>query len=267
VTRRGLITLVTVLATSVLPAAVAQGAQGAAVSASLSTSGGAAPVLTLTITRNGRVAYRRPVTARGCPRCSAVAVPPGKQALHVLDLESDGEPDVLVGLFSGGANCCFIDQVFTYNPATRTYVRAQHNFLNAGARLTRLGGHWVLRSGDSRVTEAGFTDTADSGTPIQIWRFAKGTFADVTRRYPSLIRSDAAMWMRLFNHHLSNGVGLIAAWAADEDLLGQSALVHTTLRSLAAHHKLRTPLGLPHDSETAFVDQLEKLLHKLGYTG
>jgi hypothetical protein len=61
-------------------------------------------------------------------------------------------------------------------------------------------------------------------------------------------------------------VGLIAAWAADEDLLGHAARVDTTLRRLAAQDMLRTPLGLPHDSATVFVTQLEKLLHKLGYT-
>jgi hypothetical protein len=72
--------------------------------------------------------------------------------------------------------------------------------------------------------------------------------------------------MRAFNHHIANGVGLIAAWAADEDLLGRSALVDTTLKRLAAQNKLRTPLGLPHGSAMVFAAQLEKLLHKLGYT-
>jgi hypothetical protein len=274
--RRGLIALLTALATSAPLAAAAHGAaprgarahggvQTSGVSASLSTAG-RPPVLTLTIARNGQVAYHGPVHAAGCPRCSAAPVPPGKQALHVLDLESDGQPDVVVGLFSGGANCCFIDQVFSLDPGTMTYAKSQHNFLNAGAALTRLDGRWVFKSGDSRITETGFTDTADSGTPIQIWRFSDHGFSDVTRRYPKLIRGDAAMWMRLFNHHLSNGVGLIAAWAADEDLLGQSALVNTTLNTLAAQHKLRTPLGLPHNSETLFVTQLKELLHRLGYT-
>ncbi len=264
--KRGrLITLPALLVTSLLPAAVAHGTLSAGVTASLGSSG-SPPVQTLTITRNGRVAYDGRVRAPGCPRCSAVAVPPGKQALHVLDLESDGEPDVVVGLFSGGANCCFINQVYSYDPAARTYIRSQHNFLNAGAALAELGDRWVFKSGDSRITEAGFTDTADSGTPIQVWRFAHRTFTDVTRTYPRLIRADAARWLRLFHHHLSNGVGLIAAWAADEDLLGQSALVDSTLKSLAAQHKLRTPLGLPHNSQTLFVTQLEKLLHRLGYT-
>jgi hypothetical protein len=264
VARRGIVAALTVLATWVPLAAVAHPALSDGVSASLNAAGSPS-ALTLTITRNGQVAYHQRVRASGCPGCSAVAVPPGKQSLHVLDLESDSQPDVVVGLFSGGANCCFIDQVFSLDRGTMTYVKTQHDFLNAGAALTRLDGRWVFKSGDSRITEAGFTDTADSGTPIQIWRFSGRGFTDVTRQYPKLIRADAAMWLRLFNHHLSNGVGLIAAWAADEDLLGRAAMVNTTLKSLAAQQKLRTPLSLP-SSETQFITQLQKLLHKLGYT-
>jgi hypothetical protein len=266
VRRRRVITLLTMVVLGGPSAAFASGAGTLSVSARVGVAG-AHSHLVLAITRNGRVVYHQRVSAAACRRkCMDVAVPPGKSPLHVLDLDGNGEPEVVLGLFTGGANCCFIDQVFSFDPRSRTYVRSQHDFLNAGATLARLGGRPVFKSGDSRITEAGFTDTADSGTPIQIWRFAKRSFADVTRRYPGLVRADAAKWMRLFNHHVSNGVGLIAAWAADEDLLGQSALVDTTLKRLAAQDKLRTPLGLPHNSATAFVDQLEKLLHKLGYT-
>jgi hypothetical protein len=265
--RRGpLITLLAALVLWVPASALAGGVSRAGVSAKVGAAGRSSR-LVLSISRNGRVVYRRRVSARGCRRhCTTAAVPPGRSPLRVTDLEGDGDLDVTMGLFTGGASCCFIDQVFTYDAAAGTFVPSEHNFLNAGATLTRLGGRWVFASGDSRVTEAGFTDTADSGTPIQLWRFAKRRFTDVTRRYPSRIRADAAKWMRLFNRHLSNGVGLIAAWAADEDLLGHAARVDTTLRRLAAQDMLRTPLGLPHDSATVFVTQLEKLLHKLGYT-
>jgi hypothetical protein len=265
--RGRLIAVLTMLVLCAPAAALATSGSRAIISASIGVTGGRSGSLMLSITRNGRVAYSRAVSAAGCNRrCSDVAVPPGKSVLHVVGLDGDREPEVVLGLFTGGANCCFIDQVFSYDAGARTYVKTQHNFLNAGARLATLSGRPVFMSGDARVTEAGFTDTADSGTPIQIWRFAHGSFTDVTRSYPALIRADAAKWLRLFNHHLSNGVGLIAAWAADEDLLGHSSLVETTLGSLAAHHKLRTPLGLPHNSETLFVTQLQKLLHKLGYT-
>ena len=195
-----------------------------------------------------------------------VAVPPGKSSLHVLDLDGNGEPEVVLGLFTGGANCCFIDQVFSYDAGTRSYVRSEHNFLNAGATLTPLSRRWVFKSGDSRITESGFTDIADSGTPIQIWRFAARRFTDVTRQYPGLIRADAAMWMRLFNHHASQRGGADRRLGGRRGPAGQSATVDSTLRSLAAQDKLRTPLGLPQHSATVFVDQLEKLLHRLGYT-
>jgi hypothetical protein len=239
-------------------------AQSNGVSASLTPA--VTPGLTLTITRNGQIAYRQPVRVSGCPRCAVTAVPPGKQSLHVLDLESDGQPDVVLGFFSGGADCCFIDQVLSLDPQTSTYVKSQHDFLDAGAALEHLDRHWVFMSGDSRITEAGFTDTADSGTPIQIWRFSGRMFVDVTRRYPQLILADATKWRRLFNRHLSNGVGLIAAWAADEDLLGRSATVDSTLTSLAAEGKLREPRGWIASSGMKFVTRLQKLLHKLGYT-
>jgi hypothetical protein len=250
-----------------IPAGAAAGAVNrASVSASVGAASGSSR-LVLSISRNGTVVYRRRVSATGCRgRCTTVAVPPGKSPLRVTDLQGSGALDVTLGLFTGGANCCFIDQVFTYDPTAGTFVASEHNFLNAGATLTRLDGRWVFASGDSRVTEAGFTDTADSGTPIQIWRFARRRFTDVTRTYPKLIRADAAKWMRLFNHHLSNDVGLIAAWAADEDLLGHAPRVDTTLKRLAAQNMLRTPRGLPHNSASVFVAQLEKLLHKLGYT-
>lgn len=261
-----LIAVLTVLVLGVPSAALAGGHSQAVVSASVGVAGTPSH-LVLSITRNGRVSYDRPVSGPGCGRrCSDVAVPPGKSVLHVIDLDGDHEPEVVLGLFTGGANCCFIDQVFSFDAGSRTYVRSQHNFLSAGATLATLSGRPVFKSGDARITEAGFTDTADSGTPIQIWRFAHGGFTDVTRSFPGLIRADAAHWMSAFNHHISNGVGLIAAWAADEDLLGRSALVKTTLNGLAAQHKLRTPLGLPHNSETLFVTQLQKLLRKLGYT-
>jgi hypothetical protein len=268
--RRGLITLLAGLAACAPAAALAAGGGTASVSASVGLLGSGragSSSLVLEIARNGAVVYDQPVHASGCAGpCRDVPVPPGKSVLHVLDLDGNGEPEVVLGLFTRGANCCFIDQVFSYDPGTQRYVTSQHNFLDAGATLTQLGARWVFKSGDSRVTESGFTDTADSGTPLQLWRFSARQFSDVTRRYPALIRSDAAMWMRVFNRHVSNGVGLIAAWAADEDLLGQSVMVDSTLRSLAAQDKLRTPLGLPQHSATAFVDHLEKLLHKLGYT-
>ena len=188
-------------------------------------------------------------------------------------VQIEGEPDaagrardVLLGLYSGGAHCCFIDQVFSLDPGTMAYVKVEHNFLDAGARIKKLDTHYEFLSADARISEAGFTDFADSGAPIQIWRLINRRFVNVTRQYPKLIKPDAAIWMKAFRRHLRNGVGFIAAWAADEDLLGKSKLVSSTLARLARQHRLRSTLGLPHHSETAFVAELQKALRTLGYT-
>ncbi len=62
-------------------------------------------------------------------------------------------------------------------------------------------------------------------------------FENVTRRYPGLIAKDAARWWKAFNSGRYQGIGVLAPWAADEDLLGRQAAVAGTLaRQVAAHN-------------------------------
>jgi hypothetical protein len=43
-----------------------------------------------------------------------LAIPPATAgAVTEMELESNGEPDVLLHLYSGGAHCCYVDQVFS----------------------------------------------------------------------------------------------------------------------------------------------------------
>ena len=215
----------------------------------------------LTIVRDGQTAYDARVTARLCgTQCG-----PGEfgraSSLRIVPL-LPGDPQVVLELYSGGANCCFIDQVFSYDPGTMTYVKTEHDFAASGATLKRLSGQWRFLSSDPGFKYA-FTDGADSGEPIQIWRFAPQRFVDVTRAYPGLIRADAAGWLRLFRHNLANGVGLIAAWAADEELLGHDALVQSTLRRELARGDLRA--GSVGSGGATFVRTLNRVLRRLGY--
>lgn len=217
----------------------------------------------LRIVKHGQTAYDAPVTSRACgTMCGPAEFGRGSSSLGIVPLEPSG-PQVLLELYSGGANCCFIDQVFSYHPATMGYVKTEHDFGSSGAALKRLGGRWRFVSADPAFKYA-FTDGADSGEPLQIWRFGVGRFTDVTRSYPSLIRTDAARWLRLFTHHVDNGVGLIAAWAGDEELLGHDALVQSTLKSELAHGRLRAgPAGV---GGAKFIRALNRALRQLGYT-
>jgi hypothetical protein len=233
------------------------------------TFSGSAPKIAnmrLKIVRSGRAVYNEPVTSRYCGRlCQPGAFGRHTSSVRVLDIESDGQPDVILELYTGGASCCLVDQVFSFDPGVMTYIKSEHDFLTAGASIAKLGGSWRFVSADGHFLCA-FTDCADSGEPIQIWKFGgRRQFFDVTRNYPGLISRDAAKWMRLFKHHVANGVGLIAPWAADEELLGHNALVQSTLKGLAAKGELRAGRLSGQPTGQRFIAALNKLLRKLGY--
>jgi hypothetical protein len=218
----------------------------------------------LTITRKGIVAYSKPVSSSHCLGGSCAPGDPERHAssVHVLDLESNGEPDVVLNLFTGGAHCCTLEQIFRFDAAHGAYVKTEHDFGDPGDNIRDLdhNGRLEFVTADDDFAFA-FTSFAASGLPLQILTFRTGHFTNVTRHYPKLLTADAAQWLRLFKHHLSDGVGLIAAWAADEDLLGHFALVQNTLASELRKGDLRSPSG----GGRKFVSALNRFLRRHGY--
>jgi hypothetical protein len=218
--------------------------------------------LRLQIARSGQVVFDAPVKSS---QCGATCWPGATRgaSVHVVDLEGNAEPDVVVDLYSGGAHCCSVEQVFFYRPATNTYSKRERLFGDPTATLAPLGpgGRREFRTRDDRFAFT-FTDFADSGLPIQIFEFSGGRFIDVTRRHRSLIAKDATLWWRAYSHDLSNGVGLIAAWAADEELLGNATLVKDRLAHELMLGNLRSPSG---GGGKAFIHSLNTLLRRWGY--
>ncbi len=260
--RRALLTIcVLLLAVPAAASAKTETASSGNVSASFSYDGSGiqAANLRLSISRGGVVVYDQPVTANtsygACPCIPGYPSP----SVSVVDLNRRGEPNVVLNLFTGGAHCCTIEQVFSFDPATNMYVKAERSFGDPGAEIKDLnhdGKHEFV----SRDFLFGyeFTSFAGSGMPIQIFRFGGNGFADVTRHYRKLIRKDAALWWREYKHNLADGIGLIAAWAADEDLLGHSKLVSRTLESERLKGHLR--------GGKAYIRHLKRFLHQHGYT-
>jgi hypothetical protein len=217
---------------------------------------------TLTIARAGVTAYSAPVTDPDCDGCEPGALEPKFSSVQVLDIDNTGEPNVILTLFTGGAHCCTIAQVFSYDAATGTYTKARQDFEDPGYELKRLvpGGDYLFVSANAAF-EYEYTSYAQSADPIQIWSFADGVFTDVTRSYPTLITKDAAQWLKLFKHNLKDGTGPLAAWAADEEELGHDALVQSTLQAqLKAGHLVG---GFVNGKK--YVKLLNQQLRKLGY--
>jgi hypothetical protein len=230
------------------------------------------PTKTLTISRSGQAVYNEAVASSYCGAlgntseqqyCAPGYGPPGHSSVHVVELEPGGEPSVVLDLYTGGAHCCSVEQVFSFDPAAGTYVLSQRNFGDPGERLVDLGhdGRVEFLTADDSFAYA-FTDFAHSGLPIKILTFAGGRFTDATRHYPKLIARDAAMYLKAFKHNLSNGEGLVAAWAADEENLGHRKLVTSTLAKYLKAGDLRGGTYAPGQK---FIRALNKLLKKDAY--
>jgi hypothetical protein len=223
--------------------------------------------LRLQISRVGAAVYERPVSSRYCESsCDPEAF--GASPLAVKDLEGNGQSEVVLDLNTGGAHCCTVVQVFSYDAHVSSYRLLERNFGDPGALLTDVAGdgHLEFESADDRFAYA-FTSFAYSALPPQIWRLRKGRFVDVTRAFAKVVAADAKHQFKSFLANRAQGLGLgyIAAWAADECLLGRHALASATLAREARLHRLRSGDGLS-PGGGAFVKKLERFLRKNGYT-
>ena len=220
----------------------------------------------LTITRAGTVLYNRLVTSSWCAReCWPEIVTAGQSALHVVTLSAHGAPAVVLDLYSGGAHCCTLEQVYSTRSNSKVVTKSEYNFGDPGVRIVRIGasGTTDFLSADDAFAYA-FTDYAASGMPIRILSFSNGAFHDVTRSFPKLVAKDALMWKKAFDASRSGGyqdtVGVVAAWAADEDMLGHFALVGSFLAAQLKAGHLNSALNPVQPGGQRFVTALEKFL-------
>jgi hypothetical protein len=188
--------------------------------------------------------------------------------LHVADLDADGEPEVFFDVFSGGAHCCTTTRFYTYRPATNSYRRAPSYFWgNAYYEVVDLDGdgRLELSGSDDRFAYA-FASYAGSAFPPLILRYGvdpgtgRSTLTDVTRRFPSVIRADAARLLKIIRkakrqRGFYEYQGAIAAYVADEYLLHRGSVGKAEVRR-ARRRGLTT---------RRFEGQLLVFLRKLGY--
>jgi hypothetical protein len=258
--RRAIITAFTCCLAMLVPAAahaakITESAGG--VTATLSYTGG--PGITtkderLTIKQGGSVAYDQKVPATGCFK---VCGPYGKDPVHVADLYGNGGQDVVLTVFTGGADCCTLADVYVPSAATSSYVFDQHNFGEGGVLLKDIGpgGRPEFVSADPSFY-CRFTGCYGSGLPLQILEFSGERFLNVTKHYPKLITADASKWLKIYDRNPAQGQGALAAWAGDEDNLGDQATVRTVLQLQIADGHLKQ----------SFVRSLQSFLKSHGYS-
>jgi hypothetical protein len=161
-------------------------------------------------------------------------------ALHLVDLDRNGDPEAVVDVFSGGAHCCFVSFIATRPPRTPA----------AYSLITAYWGNWATRRVDLNrdgVTEfAGFDDRfaytfgayIDSVLPPRVWNLRDGRLQVTTGRY----HARAVVWMRrdwrtyLMARRLHRPVaGALAAYLASASVVGRGASRGAWQRAVRLH--------------------------------
>jgi hypothetical protein len=201
----------------------------------------------LTIKRSGETRFAGRL--RPPPRGGVNAQPAGffqhRRSVSLSDLDGDGEPEVLVDLYWGGAHCCWYTQIYRYVPATgkyRTNVHVWGDFSYVLADLEHDGRQEIVTR-DDRFSYA-FASFADSRWPVRILRYRLGKMTVATTAYPSEIRRDAtALWHEaLARKKARSNQGIIAAWAADQAMLGRSKRAFAAIDRLSRSGRIHGEL-------------------------
>jgi hypothetical protein len=213
---------------------------------------------------------------KGCKEGEPCGYFPGfiggnEKSISARDLDGDGEPEVHVTLYSGGAHCCTLSTIYGFDPERGDYHRLRHNWLDAGYRLRDLDddGRVEFDSRDARFAGA-FAAYAGSWLPAQVYRWRDGKLVDVTRKFPKLVRRDARRAFRAYRRERDKeevGVrGVLAGYVADKYNLGQRRAAHRVLRRALRRGDLDR--DLPFDSPPfgrKYIKQLKRFLKRNGY--
>jgi hypothetical protein len=195
--------------------------------------------------------------------------PSGKRGgpLQVRDLDGDGEPEVLVDAYSGGAHCCALTEILRFTGAAYSTLEAFWG--NTGYDLTDLNGDGrpEFVAADDAFAGA-FTSYAASFFPPLVLDYeaaAKGGFRDVTRGFPSLVRKNlrqALHSLRQARRRHYETLGIVAAYVADLYLLGRGREARPYLKRARRRGDLRTIEGR---AARSYDHDLLAFLHKQGY--
>jgi subtilisin-like proprotein convertase family protein len=228
--------------------------------------------LRLAIHRHGKLAFDGTVAAAGCGGCalSGLSTIQGDPLL-IRDLDGDGEPEVLVDLFSGGAHCCWLTVFFRYDG--HGYLKTTHVWGDPAYQLKDLDGDGrpELVSADDRFAYE-FTFYAASALPVQIWHFDRGVLIDVTSNYPAVVRKDAAtLWSEYLQTRHESGAdvrGVLAAWLADEYRLGLADQGWKKIDTAYAAGEVSPPrVDALWPAGKKYLTALRAFLAKTGYAG
>ena len=158
-------------------------------------------------------------------------------SIEVRDLDADAEPEVIVKLYSGGANCCVSALFYRYVPASNTYLPTRGDFGRYGYGLRNLDrkGPVEIVATDVRFQGAFGLPTVATVSPLRIFRLRQGKLVDATRAFPAQVKKDLGILRkdyRSFVKQHASRKGILAAIAADYILLNDASATARTFGTI-----------------------------------
>lgn len=198
-----------------------------------------------------------------CQLCEFIGGPKG--ALTIRDLDGDGDPEVLVDTYSGGAHCCTTGVIFWFDGTT--YRHDVHFYGDSGYQFKDYNGDGKpeIFTDDDRFAYE-FAAYAFSFRPLMLLDWTGHKLVDVTRSFPEQIQAEI--------HFIDRGLaeakkagdarGLVAARCADMAQLGESAAKIGRYVDSARRRGYVNGMA-PWPSGKKFKPALLKFLKKTGY--
>lgn len=205
-----------------------------------------------------------------CPGCAAWPASGGAadaSSVSVSDLEGDGEPEVLLDLYTGGAHCCVYTTFFRFTNGA--YAKRVHSWGNPGYRLRDLGsdGRLELVTGDDRFNYA-FSCYACSAVPVLVQRYEQGRLVNVTRSFPRAIRADATRIWSGYRRAVRTRAypdGVLPAYLADQYLLGRGKAGWARVRAAVARRDWPSMVDARWKNRARYLAAVRRFLARTGY--
>jgi hypothetical protein len=218
--------------------------------------------------------------AAGCQQCES-AIPVGAlgtdlKSLTLADLDGNGETEVIVDSYTGGAHCCSISAIYGWDPATSRYRHLVQFWGDPGYVLKELGGApgQELVSADPRFAYT-FCAYVCSAMPVLVLRYEDFSLVDVTRQFPLQMRQQDRELRKTIKQLARKPAdrfavrGMLPALCANLYRLGAGASCRADLRNALKRGWL---VQEPGDAAAhwaggrRYIQRVERTLRKYGYT-
>jgi len=206
--------------------------------------------------------------------------------LCMISFAKGQEPAVLTEGYTGGAHCCELPVLYSLRQSSDRFVKVldmtptNFNYSlafdnNGGFRPMLVGLHVLLRTEDDQFAYT-FGCYACTPMPIVLDAFDGTHLTDVTGQHPSLIRPEAASFLKQATLYATgehspawSGLGpfgSLAAWVADECALNQVTQAWSRVLSFQAAGELSNKIYYADTLiKGSYVTQLRRFLLKGEY--